>query len=138
MLPHFYKIRLLTVLDQFGNNLESIQEGWKTICRFEFTNSIPNAVKSLPVLKALQYNKNSLKIANHEDLVIDANNLSKSAYATVYADLFSYVFHGNSINKKDFVNNMLKLYEENKEELNGKMPPDLFHEMEEKKQHTER
>jgi len=33
---------------------------------------------------------------------------------------------------------MLKLYEENKEELNGKMPPDLFHEMEEKMQHTER
>jgi hypothetical protein len=128
--PHFYNIKLLTVLDQFGHHLDAIREGWKSVCRFGFTDAIPKAVYSLPVLTTWKYNKNSLKIANHNDIFIEPNIPSKRTYALVFNDLFSYALHTDSINKKDFISYILKIYAANKEELNGKVPSELFKEVE--------
>ena len=130
MSPHIYNITLLTVLDQFGNHLETLQEGWKTICRFEFTGDIPKSFKKLPILDTWKHNKNSLKIANHKELVIDTNNISKSVYTQVFRELLLLVSNNDSIYKKEFFDSFKNIYLENKLEMNDKISIDFFNEAE--------
>ncbi len=127
--PFIYHIGLMDIMDQFSNHLEEIPEGWKTICRFDFQ---PNAsvAGTLPELDEWKYNIDSLKIARHQDLKIETNSISKNAYAGVFEELFFYAMHSHSINRKNFMTDILKLYEENKEEINEKMPPALFRDVE--------
>ncbi len=130
MSPHFYTIKLLTVLDQFGNHLETLQEGWKTICRLEFIGEIPKSFQHLPILDTWKHNSNSIKIVNHKDLVIDTNNISKSVYNQFYRELFFFVLNTDSINKKEFLSSLKNIYIENKDYMNEKIPVELFNEAE--------
>lgn len=124
--PYIYNVRLLNVVDQFGNHFDAIEKGWKSLCRFEFIDSIPRTVNTLPKLKTWKYNENSFKIANHKDIYIDTINPGKCSYTKVMQDFLIIVLHSRSINKKHFLTDFLKIYEENKEEMDEKIPDDLF------------
>ncbi len=130
MSPHFYNIKLLTVLDQFGNHLESLQEGWKTICRLEFLGNLPTSFKMLPVLQTWKHNKDNVKIANHKDLVIDTNNISTNVYSQVFRELLSLALNTDKINKKEFLSSMKNIYMENSDEMSEKIPLELFNDAE--------
>ncbi len=74
MVPQIFHIRLLKVCDQFGNTLNSIPGGTKTICKFAFSPSLPQAFEQLPVLAAWKFNPESLLIAHHSEIQVDEVN----------------------------------------------------------------
>ncbi len=66
--PGPFSVKLLACLDQFGNRLPSIPEGFKTICKLEFHPEIPVAVKKISFLDEWDYNPNAISLANHKDI----------------------------------------------------------------------
>jgi hypothetical protein len=85
LLPNASTIKILSITDQFGHKLDSIPEGFKTICRFEFRPRIPVVLSRLPLLEQWTYNPKAISIAQHEDIEIgtpDATiaNLYKIAF----------------------------------------------------------
>ena len=73
--PNQFLIELVECIDQFGNNLNAIPKGYKTICRFDFKPAMPEAFSKLPVMKGWNYNPGSLSIGNHNDLEYDTFDL---------------------------------------------------------------
>ena len=55
-------IILKKISDQFGNELDSIPRGWRTICDFDFI-SMPENIKNLPLQKEWIYNPNGVIIS---------------------------------------------------------------------------
>ena len=78
LVPFESKIKLLQVIDQFGHSLNAIPQGWKTICKFGFSNGVPVAVKSLKELNSWSYNPSSISFALHEEVKL--NNSSDFEY----------------------------------------------------------
>jgi hypothetical protein len=77
----------LECLDQFGNKLTTVPEGYKTICRLEFHPRVPVAIDELPSLETWKSNSSHITLANHADLqwaFTDPylNDLSSLAYFT--------------------------------------------------------
>ena len=126
MSKKFYSITLLNIFDEFGKELPSIPEGNKTICRLGFKPTIPNIIQTLPHLSNWDYNENSLKIARHQDLNFDSQPVSRSSYALVFNELLQLATETESINKNNFMADILKIYEAHKDELNQKMSPEIF------------
>ncbi len=138
LLPKFFNIKLLDVIDQTGKHLNEIPLGWKTICRFEFIGSIPSVVQKLPTISAWEYNT-GLKFARHEDVVVDPFNLSKNIYTEVISDFISFSVSTPSINKKhalDFLDIVSKIIHENSDDMEHKINnPDLVEEFKKKEFH---
>lgn len=68
LIPSFYRVTVLECLDQFGNKLTAIPEGYKTICRLEFHPRVPTAIDELPYLSTWGSNPAHITLANHTDL----------------------------------------------------------------------
>jgi len=68
--PNSFSITLISCLDQFGNSLPGIPQGYKTICKFEFRPEIPPAFLDLPFLPTWKYNPSGLTVATHEDIAV--------------------------------------------------------------------
>jgi len=88
LIPSFYKVTLLECIDQFGNQLTAIPEGYKTICRLEFHPKVPATIDELPSLDTWKANPSHITLANHADLQLAfadpfVNDLSYLAYFTV-------------------------------------------------------
>ena len=129
MSKKFYSITLLNIVDEFGHDLPLIPEGNKTICRFEFKPNIPVVIQSLPYLLNWDYNKDSIKIARHQDLNFDSANINRNSYAIVFNEFLQLATETDSTNKKEFMLDILKIYEAHKQEFNEKMSPDIFSEV---------
>ena len=65
------RIKLMQVIDQFGHTLDSIPDGYKTICRFEFIDTTPREFKHLQILTAWDAVKNPIVLANTKDLTFN-------------------------------------------------------------------
>lgn len=88
LIPSFYRVTVLECLDQFGNQLTAIPEGYKTICRFEFHPRVPAVIDELPSLDTWKSNPSHITLANLADLQLAladpvVNDLSSLAYFTV-------------------------------------------------------
>jgi hypothetical protein len=88
LIPSFNRVTVLECLDQFGNRLTAIPEGYKTICRLEFHPKVPAAIDELPSLDTWKSNPSQIILANLEDLQLAyadpfVNDLSSLAYFTV-------------------------------------------------------
>jgi len=88
LIPSFYRVTVLECLDQFGNQLTAIPEGYKTICRLEFHPRVPTAIDELPSLDTWKSNPSHITLANHANLQwafgdLYVNDLSSLAYFTV-------------------------------------------------------
>jgi len=85
LVPWTTKVKLTHILDQFGHSLQHIPLGYKTVCKFEFSPSIPESVKGLKALDGWDYNSDSLSFASHEDI-----NLSSPD--AIFNDLLSIAY----------------------------------------------
>ncbi|MDP1765123.1 MAG: hypothetical protein Q8L07_14680 [Sediminibacterium sp.] len=65
------KIKLMQVIDQFGHTLDSIPDGYKTICRFEFIDTTPQEFNRLQTLTAWDAVKKPIVLANTKDLTFN-------------------------------------------------------------------
>ncbi len=82
---HDFKIKLQKVYDEFGRSYTTIPEGYKTICLFECTPSIPAYIKGLPVLKTWEVSNNSIYLCDHADIDL----MHDTSFDTVLFDTFS-------------------------------------------------
>jgi hypothetical protein len=86
--PGSFSIKLLTCLDQFGNKLTAVPEGYKTICKLEFAPHIPASVKKLPLLEAWDYNPMAISVAKHEDIELALpDDVLKDLYVIVFSHI---------------------------------------------------
>jgi hypothetical protein len=88
LIPSFYRVTVLECLDQFGNQLTAIPEGYKTICRLEFHPRVPAVIDELPSLDTWKSNPSHITLANLAELQLAfadpfVNDLSSLAYFTV-------------------------------------------------------
>ena len=82
---HDFKIKLQKVYDEFGRTYTAIPEGYKTICLFECTPSIPAYIKRLPVLKTWDLSDSSIYLCNHANIDL----LHDTSFDTVLFNTFS-------------------------------------------------
>jgi len=111
--PGPFSIKLSGCLDQFGNRLQAIPEGFKTICKLEFHPQIPSAVKKLPLLDEWDYNPKAISLASHEDIELSTPDLVLSdLYSIVYIQVKNTLAHKpkQSISKKEFVDFLKKSF----------------------------
>jgi hypothetical protein len=85
LLPGSISIKLVSCLDQFGNRLSTVPQGWKTICKFEFHPHIPSVIKKLPYFDGWDYNPQSISIANHEEIELGVSDV-------ILYDLYDIIF----------------------------------------------
>lgn len=102
------KIKLTMVLDQFGNNLESVPKGFKTICRLKFISDIPKEIKKLPTLKTWIYNPSAISITNHENVRIYFNDIPTPELDKKTPSELKDLFLSTFRNDKDFAETILK------------------------------
>jgi hypothetical protein len=88
---NYVSIKLRRVVDQFGKELDEIPQGYKTICRLEFSSHIPTVFRNLPVRKDWNSNPESIYLLQLKNIFISHNNSLTFAYqllaASVYAKL---------------------------------------------------
>jgi hypothetical protein len=106
-LSSLYSIRLLACLDQFGNKLDRIPKGFKTICKLEAHPKFPSALKNIQTLDEWDYNPNAISIVNHKEVALAvSDNLLFELYLIAFAQLKN-TFHGKTrqhpLYKKDLV-----------------------------------
>jgi len=65
---HDYKIKLLKITDEYGRRFNEISDGFKTICCFQFTSSIPKEIKQLPVLTDWEMNEKGVYLFQHSEI----------------------------------------------------------------------
>jgi len=107
LVPGIVVIKIIECLDQFGNSLSEIPEGWKTICKLEFYPVIPPKVDMLPSLSTWQFNPSRITLANHRNVRL---NYSESyehfndIIALAYKSMIYYRFktHSDIITVKEF------------------------------------
>ncbi len=119
LVPEMTYIKLLYVLDQFANKLESIPKGFQTICQLHFASNLPNEIKKLPALTDWEYNPESITIAWHEDIKIDYPDLLlKDMYKIVSSQIphvfISYSLKENSFTKRDFIEAIVSMFKTEK------------------------
>jgi hypothetical protein len=83
--PGSVAVTLVAVLDQRGNKLPAVPEGYDTICKLEFSPEIPASIKNLPSLSGWNYNPNAISIADHQSIAFAPGD-------DVVDDLFSIVY----------------------------------------------
>lgn len=121
MVPEIFNIKLLNVLDQFGNHLDSIPMGSKTICRFEFIPTIPKEIKDLPIIKYWKYNKMPIIIARHDEIIVDESNaISDDVYVEIINGVLS-VFTTPGLIKKADIDLLLSKIADNNQEVRNKL-----------------
>lgn len=90
-------IKIRRIVDQFLNELDEIPQGYKTICRLEFSDHIPVAFKELPALKDWKPNPDSLFLFQLKNIQTPSNSLVSWAYSqlaiTVYLQLKEQNIH---------------------------------------------
>lgn len=87
LVPGIFVIKVLECLDQFGNTLSEIPEGWKTICKLEFYPEVPSKIENLPSMTGWQFNPNRITLANHKDI-----KLNYSGSDTSFKDVSSFAY----------------------------------------------
>jgi hypothetical protein len=65
---HKYKIKLVKVIDEFGREHDKIPEGYKTVCRFEFSPHIPSMIKRLPITSGWGVTDNGVHLLQHSSI----------------------------------------------------------------------
>jgi len=123
MLPKFFNIKLIDVIEQTGKHLDVIPLGWKTICKFEFKPVIPPAVRELPVLSYWNFISRA-KFARHEDITMDSSKLRKDVYAEAISDVISMSMNSQTIDKKNkeaFLETISKIMLDNSREMKNKI-----------------
>lgn len=111
--PGPFSIKLSACLDQFGNRLHSIPEGFKTICKLEFHPQIPSAIKKLSLLDEWDYNPKAISLASHGDIELSIPDFVLSdLYSIVYIQVKNTLAHKpkQSISKKEFVDFLKKSF----------------------------
>jgi hypothetical protein len=109
-----YSIRLLACLDQFGNKLDGIPKGFKTICKLEAHPKFPSPLKNIQTLDEWDYNPNAISIVNHKEVALAvSDNLLFELYLIAFAQLKN-TFHSKAyqhpLYKKDLVDYLAKSF----------------------------
>jgi hypothetical protein len=116
-------IKLVQVFDEFGHKIQSVPEGYKTICRFEFRPNIPVVLKKLPLLNSWQYNPQAVSLAQQGIEVDIPDNFQNNLYTIAYGRFKLAVKSAdlnNGLTKKEFLHvaqNSLNANAENAEKL---------------------
>lgn len=118
LVPEKTFIKLINILDQFGNSLECLPKGFQTLCELHFSPNIPKEIRNLPSLTDWDYNQDSISIANHQDIKLNyPNGLLKDMYKIVsehfYAVFISFSNSDNSFSKKDFIETVVSKFHTN-------------------------
>ena len=87
LIPGIFVIKVLECLDQFGNSLLEIPEGWKTICKLEFYPEVPYKIDSLPSMSGWQFNRNRITLANHKNI-----KLNYSGSETNFKEILGFAY----------------------------------------------
>jgi len=130
MIPGFYSMRLLDIVDQFGYHQPEISEGWKTICQFAI-ESLPPVMTVLPELKTWKHNPNGVKFVNFSDITVqDENTFTKKIYMLVLDDIISWAMHADPVNRKEFAHSFQNIINAHKDEMQEKASPDFVRKVE--------
>jgi hypothetical protein len=109
-----YSIRLLTCLDQFGNKLDGIPKGFKTICKLEAHPKFPTQLKNIRSLDEWDYNPEAISIVNHKEVALaERPNILFDLYLIAFAQL-KHTFRDqpqqHPLYKKDLVDYLTKSF----------------------------
>jgi len=111
--PGLFSIKLLTCLDQFGNKLSSVPEGFKTICKIESHPQMPTNLRKIPFLDGWQYNPTAVSLVKHEDIELNSPDaLLYDLYKAIFIQLKT-TFPYNSkrpLYRKDLVDFLQKSF----------------------------
>jgi hypothetical protein len=92
-----------TVIDSFGNLLNGIPRGYKTVVKLGFTNKIPQLFQSLPSLKGWKSTLEEIMITNIEDNKFDEYpDIWDDVYKLMISDLKHTSPHWDKMNKNEF------------------------------------
>ncbi|HXB08013.1 MAG TPA: hypothetical protein VNW04_12875 [Puia sp.] len=124
LVPGIFVVKVLECLDQFGNNLSDIPEGFKTICKLEFFPEVPHKIDTLPSLHTWKHNPNKITLTNHKtiNLAISSSyvdDLSRIAY-------FLILDYRNSANSDIITKSEFYTYLETKFQVNSKHAADIL------------
>jgi len=101
--PGSVTVTLMAVLDQRGNKLAVVPEGYDTICKLEFSPEIPDSIKKLPSLSGWSYNPNAISITDHKSIAFaTSDDVVNDLLPIVYFHLRSKF---NKENKRAFSRN---------------------------------
>jgi hypothetical protein len=109
LIPAFYHVKVVRCLDQFGNELDFIPEGYKTICRLEFRPKVPQVIEQLPSLETWKSNPAHITVANHANVQLAfpgtyQADISLLAYLIILEDTAKHIqsmsdLHNSLVNK---------------------------------------
>lgn len=75
MLPSNRKIKLSAVVDQFGNSIHQVPEGFQSIVKLSFSTTVPYFIQHMPTIKEWVAKEHSISLAKSEDVRLgDINN----------------------------------------------------------------
>jgi hypothetical protein len=109
-----YSIRLLACQDQFGNKLDGIPKGFKTICKLEARPKFPPQLKNIQSLDEWDYNPEAISIVNHKEVALaERDNILFDLYLIAFAQL-KHTFRDqpqqHPLYKKDLVDYLTKSF----------------------------
>lgn len=109
-----YFIRLLACLDQFGNKLDGIPKGFKTICKLEAHPKFPTQLKNIRSLDEWDYNPEAISIVNHKEVALaERPSILFDLYLIAFAQL-KHTFRDqpqqHPLYKKDLVDYLTKSF----------------------------
>jgi len=118
LVPGIFVVKVLECLDQFGNNLSEIPEGFKTICKLEFFPEVPHKIDSLPSLDTWRHNPHKITITNHKTI----NLANSTSYVDDLSRLAYYLIvdYRNSINTDIITKSEFYTYLETNFHVNAK------------------
>jgi len=109
-----YSIKLLACLDQFGNKLNGIPKGFKTICKLEARPKFPTQLKNIQSLYEWDYNPEAISIVNHKEVALAGRaNILFDLYLIAFAQLkhnFRDETQQHPLYKKDLVDYLAKSF----------------------------
>jgi hypothetical protein len=102
-----FSIRLIACLDQFGNRLEGIPKGFKTICKLEGHPKFPPPLRNIQALDEWDYNPNAISIVNHKEVALAVpDDILFELYLIAFAQLKNSFYskpQQHPLYKKDLV-----------------------------------
>lgn len=116
--PNRSFIKLVTILDQFGNRLPAISEGHKSICKLEFHPTIPAALKKIAFLDGWDYNPEAIYIVHHADVELATpDKVVNDLYRIVFIHLKTTFSknHNQPIYRKDLIDFLKKSFKTHSE-----------------------
>ncbi len=112
------QIKLLTVLDQMGNQLDAVPEGFQTVCEFDFLPSVPKSIQQLPELQTWSVNPAPVFIAHRSGIILGSSAGPKLVYSMAM-DSIKAVFinrHSSSAQRDEVVKHIRKAFNAEKTE----------------------